>query len=133
MTNDFLTRLRNGEDIGTIADEITDSLNEANRVYLEEQEKKCQTESDRRNKVEVADDLLTALYDLLDLYDVDTDPLDELTPEDVVDLCDEVMPVLKAYAGFYENLKDIDKAKDKTSHCEKCNDPITDFLKKFVD
>ena len=133
MTNDFLTRLRNGEDIGTIADEITDSLNEANRVYLEEQEKKRQTESDRRNKVEVADDLLLALFDLFDLYDIDTDFLDELTPENVVDLCDEVMPVLKAYAGFYENLKDIDKAKDKTSHYEKCNDPIADFLKKFVD
>ena len=133
MTNDFLTRLRNGEDISAIANEITDSLNEANKVYLEEQEKKRQADSDRRNKVDVADDLLLALFDLLDLYDIDTDPLGDLTPEDVVDLCDEVMPVLKAYAGFYENLKDIDKAKDKTCQCEKCDDPITDFLKKFVD
>ena len=133
MTNDFLTRLRNGEDIGTIADEITDSLNEANKVYLEEQEKKRQADSDRRNKVEVADDLLLALFDLFDLYDINTDFLDELTPEDVVDLCDEVMPVLKAYAGFFENLRDIDKAKDKTHQCAKCDDPITDFLKKFVD
>lgn len=133
MTNDFLTRLRNGEDISAIANEITDSLNEANKVYLEEQEKKRQVDSDRRNKVEVADDLLLALFDLLDLYDIDTGLLDELTPEGVVDLCDEVMPVLKAYAGFFEELKDIDKAKDKTSHCEKCNDPIADFLKKFVD
>jgi hypothetical protein len=133
MTNDFLTRLRNGEDISAIANEITDSLNEANKVYLEEQEKKRQADSDRRNKVDVADDLLLALFDLLDLYDIDTDPLDDLTPEDVVDLCDEVMPVLKAYAGFFEELKDIDKAKDKTCHCEKCDDPIADFLKKFVD
>lgn len=133
MTNDFLTRLRNGEDISAIANEITDSLNEANKVYLEEQEKKRQADSDRRNKVDVADDLLLALFDLLDLYDIDTDPLGDLTPEDVVDLCDEVMPVLKAYAGFFEELKDIDKAKDKTCHCEKCDDPITDFLKKFVD
>lgn len=133
MTNDFLTRLRNGEDISAIANEITDSLNEANKVYLEEQEKKRQADSDRRNKVDVADDLLLALFDLLDLYDIDIDPLGDLTPEDVVDLCDEVMPVLKAYAGFFEELKDIDKAKDKTSYCKKCNDPIADFLKKFVD
>lgn len=132
MNYDFLTRLQNGESVEAIADELTKSLNEANRQHIQEKEAKKQKEIEQAQyKRELAEDLVDVLYELFDAYGLDLgadqeEDADEV--QEVIDLMDELVPILKP---FLEIKKTMNKPEEKKSAAS--GDPIGDFLKLFVD
>ena len=132
MNYDFLTRLQNGESVEAIADELTKSLNEANRQHIQEQEAKKQKEVEQAQyKRELAEDLIDPLYELFDVYGLDLgadqeEDADEV--QEVIDLMDELVPILKP---LLEIKKSMDKPEDRA--VDKTGDPIGNFLKLFVD
>lgn len=132
MNYDFLTRLQNGESVEAIADELTKSLNEANRQHIQEKEAKKQKEIEQAQyKRELAEDLVDVLYELFDAYGLDLgadQEEDANEVQEVIDLMDELVPILKP---FLEIKKAMNKPEEKKSAAS--GDPIGDFLKLFVD
>lgn len=132
MNYDFLTRLQNGESVEAIADELTKSLNEANRQHIQEKEAKKQKEIEQAQyKRELAEDLVDVLYELFDAYGLDLgadQEEDANEVQEVIDLMDELVPILKP---FLEIKKAVNKPEEKKSAAS--DDPIGDFLKLFVD
>ena len=132
MNYDFLTRLQNGESVEAIADELTKSLNEANRQHIQEKEAKEQREIEQAQyKRELAEDLVDVLYELFDAYGLDLgadQEEDANEVQEVIDLMDELVPILKP---FLEIKKAMNKPEEKKSAAS--DDPIGDFLKLFVD
>jgi hypothetical protein len=116
MTYDFLSRLQNGESVETIADEITKSLNEANRQYIKEQE----LNEKEAAKREIAEELADLMMELLNYYGFDIVACygEKIKPEGVLEMFDSLVPILKLAANV-----DVDKK----------DNPIEEFLKNFVD
>lgn len=132
MNYDFLARLQNGESVEAIADELTKSLNEANRQHIQEQEAKKQKEVEQAQyKRELAEDLIDTLYELFDAYGLDLgadqeEDVDEV--QEVIDLMDELVPILKPILEIKKAVNKPEEGKSAVS-----GDPIGDFLKLFVD
>ena len=101
ITNDILTRLRNGEDAADIAEELINALNDANDVYSKEQEaKKAEAEAKAKreaNKIKDMQGILDLLHDFCIDYYCDSDEdmnavkeaFDELTAEKVIAMVEE--------------------------------------------
>ena len=117
MTYDFLSRLQNGENVETIADEITKSLNEANRQYLKEQE----FNEKEAAKREIAEELADLMMELLNYYDFDFAACygEKIDSKAILEMFDSLVPILKLAANV-----NVDNKKDN---------PIEEFLKNFVD
>ena len=132
MNYDFLARLQNGESVEAIADELTKSLNEANRQHIQEQEAKKQKEVEQaQQKRELAEDLIDTLYELFDVYGLDLgadqeEDADEV--QEVIDLMDELVPILKPILEIKKTINKPEEGKSAVG-----GDPIGDFLKLFVD
>lgn len=133
MNYDFLTRLQNGESIQDIANDVTKSLNEANKQHIQEEKErieaeKRQAESLEQDKRYYAETLVDDFYNLLEVYGIELD-IDE---ED--DSVNAVLRLMDACAPMFKTLVDF-KPSSTTIPEVKTNeeDPIGDFLRLFVD
>lgn len=128
-SNDILTRLQNGEDVNTIANEMADALNKANKAYEDEKNKKAaelQKEEDKK------DDLLDILTDLTDWFNTYYDTnLEDPTKEDV-DMTLDAIGSLLDLVNMFDEIKDFPVAKkdkqDAKSQNKNSDQKIADFL-----
>lgn len=130
-TNDILARLQRGESVDNIAAQITKNLNDANILYAK---KKQEAEARRKaelqeSKLNAAEQLLGGLYSLLRLYDADDEVLDlvdDCSAEELIDELDKTLPALQKLAALNVRVSPAGDCSAKT------NDPIEDFLNRFV-
>ena len=118
---DIFARLQNGENIETIANELTAALNEANKKYMEIQKKE---EEAKKNAAKAADlqAILNALYDWTVKYYAETEgKFNRLSAEEVLEIVDEV-------EDFLNILNTVPKKKE-TEPAKTVDDVINDFLK----
>lgn len=107
---DIYARLAAGENVEDIAAELTKSINEANDQYKADQEAKATPD-----KVEAIDNLLASILMVLDVWDIDSTPIQEILEDDqefnkLVKAFDEYVPIVKSYLGL---MKSIQEAADK--------------------
>lgn len=107
---DIYARLAAGENVEDIAAELTKSINEANDQYKADQEAKASPD-----KVEAIDNLLASILMVLDVWDIDSTPIQEILEDDqefnkLVKAFDEYVPIVKSYLGL---MKSIQEATDK--------------------
>ena len=128
MNYDFLMRLQNGESIQDIAEEVTKSLNEANKQHIQEQEaKRAREEADalEQDKRYYAETLIDDFYNLLEVYGIEFDIDEEDDSVDmVIRLMDNLAPMFKTFTNLNQ------PSNPKVGNKE---DPIGDFLRLFVD
>lgn len=124
MDYDFLARLRNGESVEDIANELTKSLNDANKQHVQEQNKQP-----AKDKYDYAIELLEALEGLLREYGQNdaADAVNEMEAEEVIDIMDKILPLLNLLQQ-YQELTHRQAQENK----EPGEDPLGDFLDKFV-
>lgn len=147
-TNDILIRLQHGEDVNTIATELTKSINDANNRYKAEIEAKRKAEQEaklkaaaeesaRNDKLESAAKLRDSLITLLEMYEVSDEVLRELgdiSASEIVDLFDAIVPAVQKYSELMEMFKDegFAPAPVGDSSVKKASSPIEEFLNKYV-
>ena len=124
MDYDFLARLRNGESVEDIANELTKSLNDANKQHVQEQNKQPV-----KDKYDYAIELLEALEGLLREYGQDNvaDAVNEMEAEEVLDMMEKIVPLLNLLQQYQELTHKQDQENRATE-----KDPLGDFLDKFV-
>ena len=126
--NYFLDMMKNGEDIDTIAKNITDALNEA-KVEMEAAQKKNEL---AEKKLEIANEIALLFREYADLaYPDAAGEIGKFEGEALVEIMDESFELLK---GLYEiknafaaPTKKIAKAPAKKSD----DDILSEFLKIF--
>lgn len=143
-TKDILTRLQAGEDVETIAADLTKSLNtakeqsdEIDRKRKAEAEAKRKAEFETNTKVEAVNGLIDALIDVCDAWGLDDDliyAIDQIDAKEVVDTFDKMIPFLQQYIELQEA---VDEALSKTPEENQvikttAEDPIERFLNTFV-
>ena len=137
---DILARLQAGEKVEDIAAELTKSINAANEKYAAEKkaaEEKAKAEaaakSKNANKKIAVEELLDAICDILEIWDVAPDLVDQIENisdeeiEDIVTTIDEAVPFLVKYMEMQRALQKMVDEKNKEP-----NDPVRDFLNQFV-
>ena len=107
---DIYARLAAGENVEDIAAELTKSINEANDQYKADQEAKATPD-----KVEAIDNLLASILMVLDVWDIDSTPIQGLLEDEdefnkLVKAFDEYVPIVKSYLGL---MKSVQEAADK--------------------
>lgn len=107
---DIYARLAAGENVEDIAAELTKSINEANDQYKADQEAKATPD-----KVEAIDNLLASILMVLDVWDIDSTPIQEILEDDqefnkLVKAFDEYVPIVKSYLAL---MKSVQEAADK--------------------
>ena len=136
MNYDFLTRLQNGESIQDITDELTKSLNEANKQHIQEEKEKIEAEKRAREQAEsleqdkryYAETLVDDFYNLLEVYGI------ELNPDEGDDSVDVVLRLMDTCAPIFQALINFKPSSTTIPEVEKNEeDPIGDFLRLFVD
>ena len=125
MDYDFLARLRAGESVEDIADDITKRLNEANKQAEAEKAVRARREEDKENR---AQDLAMCFMDLLEYYDITVPEEEVIDGAAVLRIMDELAPLIQAIFS-------LSKFKPKTTAAKapSGDDPIGDFLRQFVD
>ena len=144
---DILARLQAGEKVEDIAAELTKSINAANEKYAAEKkvaEEKAKAEaaakSNMANKKIAVEELLDAICDILEIWDVAPDLVDQIENisdeeiEDIVTTIDEAIPFLVKYMEMQMALQKMmdDRHKEVEKNKEPNNDPVRDFLNQFV-
>lgn len=149
---DIYARLAAGENVEDIAAELTKSINEANDQYKADQ--KAEAEKVSPDKVEAVDNLLASILMVLDVWDIDSEPIQEILEDDqefnkLVKAFDEYVPILKSYLGLMKSVQEVaDKKKEEIAAAPKKNVfdrvqstnvegqtevmSVEDFLNKFV-
>lgn len=145
-TKDILTRLQAGEDVETIAADLTKSLNaakeqsdEIDRKRKAEAEAKRKAESKANKKVEAVDCLIDALIDVCDAWSLDDDliyTIDQIDAKEVVNTIDKMIPFIQHYIELQEAMDEV-LTKDSTHEVKpatgaSAEDPIERFLNMFV-
>jgi len=148
-TNDILIRLQHGEDVNTIATELTKSINDANNRYKAEIEAKRKAEqeaklkaaaeeAERNDKVKACEDLLDAFYAIVVAWEIDSDLLDEIEHYDAAELAsqlDDIIPAIQKWAELVDMLRADDELRPTPvgdSSVKKASSPIEEFLNKYV-
>lgn len=149
-TNDILARLQRGEDVNTIATELTKSINDANTRYKAEIEAKRKAEQEaklkaaaeeaaRNDKLDAAADLRDCLISLLEMYDVSAEvitELEDISAGEIVEVFDTLVPAIQKYSELMDMFKDEAYAVRPTpvgdSSVKKAASPIEEFLNKYV-
>ena len=144
---DILARLQAGEKVEDIAAELTKSINAANEKYAAEKkvaEEKAKAEaaakSNMANKKIAVEELLDAICDILEIWDVAPDLVDQIENisdeeiEDIVTTIDEAIPFLVKYMEMQMALQKMmdDRHKEVEKNKEPNNDPVREFLNQFV-
>ena len=137
---DILARLRAGEKVEDIAAELTKSINAANEKYAAEKkaaEEKAKAEAAAKSKITnkkiAVEELLDAICDILEIWDVAPDLVDQIENisdeeiEDIVTTIDEAIPFLIRYMEMQTALQQMMDEKNKEP-----NDPVREFLNQFV-
>ena len=146
---DIYARLAAGENVEDIAAELTKSINEANDQYKADQEAKATPD-----KVEAIDNLLASILMVLDVWDIDSTPIQEILEDDqefnkLVKAFDEYVPIIKSYLALMKSIQEAaDKKKEEVAAAPKKNVfdrvqstnvkgqtevmSVEDFLNKFV-
>lgn len=146
---DIYARLAAGENVEDIAAELTKSINEANDQYKADQEAKVSPD-----KVEAIDNLLASILMVLDVWGIDSTPIQDLLEDDqefnkLVKAFDEYVPIVKSYLGLMKSIQEAaDKKKEDIAAAPKKNVfdrvqstnvkgqtevmSVEDFLNKFV-
>ena len=142
---DIYARLAAGENVEDIAAELTKSINEANDQYKADQEAKVSPD-----KVEAIDNLLASILMVLDVWNIDSTPIQEILEDDqefnkLVKAFDEYVPIIKSYIGLMNSIQEAaDKKKEEAAAAPKKNVfdrvqstntevmSVEDFLNKFV-
>ena len=137
---DIFARLQAGEKVEDIAAELTKSINAANEKYAAEKkaaEEKAKAEAAAKSKITnkkiAVEELLDAICDILEIWDVAPDLVDQIENisdeeiEDIVTTIDEAVPFLVKYMEMQRALQKMVDEKNKEP-----NDPVRDFLNQFV-
>ena len=139
-SRDILARLQAGEKVEDIAAELTKSINAANEKYAAEKkaaEEKAKAEaaakSKNADKKIAVEELLDAICDILEIWDVAPDLIDQIENiseeeiEDIITIVDEAIPFLIRYMEMQTALQQMMDEKNKEP-----NDPVREFLNQFV-
>lgn len=134
--NAILSRLSDGEEAQTIADEIADMLNETISEHLEIQKKK-EKEDD---KIKDADFVIQTFCDFIEMYypDIYDDSIREITGKDLVKVTDEALEEVRKVQNVFGDLESLiaklekDQSKSKPTFTKEV-DPIKKFLSEYVD
>ena len=143
---DILARLQAGEKVEDIAAELTKSINAANEKYAAEKkaaEEKAKAEAAAKSKIKnkkiVVEELLDAICDILEIWDVAPDLVDQIENisdeeiEDIVTTVDEAVPFLVKYMEMQMALqKMMDDRHKEVEKNKEPNDPVREFLNQFV-
>lgn len=127
MDYDFLARLRAGESVEDIADDITKRLNEANKQAEAEKAMRARREEDKEDR---AQDLAMCFMDLLEYYDVTVPEEEAIDGAAVLRIMDQIAPICKVVFGMSQLKSTTTAAAAKHPSGD---DPIGDFLRQFVD
>ena len=145
-SRDILARLQAGEKVEDIAAELTKSINAANEKYAAEKkaaEEKAKAEAAAKSKIAdkkiVVEGLLDAICDILEVWDVAPDLVDQIENisdeeiEDLVNTIDEAIPFLIRYMEMQTVFQQMMDNKNKEVEKNKePSDPVRDFLNQFV-
>lgn len=144
---DILARLQAGEKVEDIAAELTKSINAANEKYAAEKraaEEKAKAEAAAKSRIAdkkiAIEELLDAICDILEIWDVAPDLVDQIENtsdediEDIVTIVDEAVPFLVKYMEMQTALQQMidDSHKEAEKNKEPNNDPVREFLNQFV-
>ena len=144
---DIIARLQAGEKVEDIAAELTKSINAANEKYAAEKkvaEEKAKAEaaakSNMANKKIAVEELLDAICDILEIWGVAPELVDQIENtsdediEDIVTTVDEAVPFLVKYMEMQMALQKMmdDRHKEVEKNKEPNNDPVREFLNQFV-
>ena len=143
---DILARLQAGEKVEDIAAELTKSINAANEKYAAEKkaaEGKAKAEaaakSNMANKKIAVEELLDAICDILEIWGVAPELVDQIENtsdediEDIVTTVDEAVPFLVKYMEMQMALqKMMDDRHKEVEKNKEPNDPVREFLNQFV-
>ena len=132
---DILARLQNGEDAQTIANEMADMINKANKMYADEVAKAEEAKRAEEQKQAVQKQKIADLQSILDefaawfqeYYGIDAS--DELKADSIMELIDEVQVWTDAlkHLGAMSVKKPAVKVTKKVS----ADDTINQFLKQM--
>lgn len=133
---EILTRLQNGEDVQTIANEMANLINKVNKTYTDQ--KAAEEAAKKRNEVQKKEDLQEILDMFTDwfnaYYDIDADS--KLEADVVIELIDSIKEYVEALTDL-ESIFSIKKhavkaTKSNTKSKSKSSDEkISDFLNKM--
>jgi len=152
FTSELLARLQEGESVDSLAIELTKAINDAHaeneRIKAEQEAKrkaeaeaKRQAEQLAQDKYDAIESLLCAVEKVIVAWDLGNDVLDfvgEIDTDELVQELDEAIPAAKAYAELMEKLGALREPRSAVnaelpqSKLTPKNDPIEDFLNKFV-
>ena len=132
----ILTRLQNGEDVQTIANEMANLINKVNKTYTDqkaaEEAAKAKAETQKKEDLQEILDMFTDWFNAY--YDIDTDG--RLEADAVLELIDSIKEYVEALNDL-ESLFSVKKSavkatKNSTKSKSKSSDEqISDFLKQM--
>lgn len=149
FTSELLARLQEGENVDSLAAELTKAINDAHTEYERikaeeaakakaEAEAKRQAEMKAQDKYDAVDDLLCAIEKIVIAWDLGDDIRDfiqEIDADELVQELDEAIPAAKAYAELMSTLRKAptgDRSMKAAPDLPAVGDPIEDFLNKFI-
>lgn len=132
----ILTRLQNGEDVQSIADEMAALINAANKTYTDQKAAEEAAKAAVVQKVDELQNILDMFFDWFDVYyDVDVEPIrDELKADQVIELIDsikEYVEALKGLESMLDSKKSAAKATKSNTKSKSTDEKISDFLNKM--
>ena len=132
----ILARLQNGEDAQTIANEMADMINKANKMYADEKAKAEEAKKAEEQKKALNLQKTADLQDILDQFAVwfqeyyNIDVGDELEADSIMDIIDGVQEYLDALKGL-EMVIGKKPAVKVTKKKASADDTINQFLKQM--
>ena len=134
-TNEILARLQNSEDAQTIADEMAALLNEANKIYADEQAKAASSQEKVRHMEIILQDIRAWFNEF---YDCEwAKELNDLKAEAVIELVDSLVDYVDAFMELEKTLKvkpDVKPVAKPAKKIFKTNNPddtLNTFLKQM--
>ena len=134
---EILTRLQNGEDVQSIANEMANLINKVNKTYIDqkaaEEAAKAAAAKAEVQKKEDLQEILDMFTDWLNTYyDIELD--DRLDAETVLELIDSVkeyVDVLKDLDSMFGSKKPAVKATKSSTRAKSSDEKISEFLKQM--
>ena len=134
---EILTRLQNGEDVQSIANEMANLINKVNKTYIDqkaaEEAAKAAAAKAEVQKKEDLQEILDMFTDWLNTYyDIELD--DRLDADAVLELIDSVkeyVDVLKDLDSMFGSKKPAAKATKSSTRAKSSDEKISEFLKQM--
>ena len=134
---EILTRLQNGEDVQSIANEMANLINKVNKTYIDqkaaEEAAKAAAAKAEVQKKEDLQEILDMFTDWLNVYyDIELD--DRLDADAVLELIDSVkeyVEVLKDLDSMFGSKKPAAKATKSSTRAKSSDEKISEFLKQM--